>query len=160
MAARVSCWLSGLQSYSSIQILDWFVFPLLVSKMALPPHIRSVTLSVNTGYLYTFTAFYCQTSIPEQACVYYTVDIQTEVSKTCSGMGKVLSAVSLFLLIFAENPGIYLYVALNEHFLMLREAAVLHPSYLRRVRNVLLLGILRGIQHAPALLLGRDFQNF
>lgn len=87
--------------------------------MALPPHIHTVTLSVNTGYLYTLTAFYCQTSIPEQASIYYTVDIQTEVSKTCSGMGKVLSAVSLFLLIFAENPGIYLYVALNEHFLML-----------------------------------------
>lgn len=36
-----------LQSYSSIQILDWFVFPLLVSKMALPPHVHTVTLSVN-----------------------------------------------------------------------------------------------------------------
>lgn len=119
MAAGVSYWLDGLQSDSSIKILKWLVFPLQVSKMALPPHVHTVILPVSTGYLYTFTAFYCQTNIPEQACIYCTGDIKNKVSKTCSGMGKVLSTVSLFLLIFAENPGIYLYVALNEHFLML-----------------------------------------
>ena len=63
MAARVSSWLNRLHSYSSIKVLKGLVFPLLVSKMVLPPQIHTV-LSCQLTQVLSDTYFLLSTVRP------------------------------------------------------------------------------------------------
>lgn len=127
------------KSYGSIKILKWFVFPLLVGKMV-HAVLSSQLTQVISGTCLLLPTFRPILQSRTELTLQWT--FQMRFSKPVLEWARYCGLWSLFLLTFAEVK-IYLYVALKEHFLMLREAAVLSPAYLRRVRSVLLLRILR-----------------
>lgn len=153
MAARVSSWINRLNSYSSIKVLKGLVFPLLVSKMVLPPQIQSVLSCQLTQILwYIFPNFYCQTNIPEQACIYCRVGIKMRCPKSVLEWAKgTVNYVPVSLDLCRESRELIVWHLKSTFLCLLRDAAVFPPAYPRRVRNVSFSRILRGVQHAPTL---------